>query len=78
MKPENLHSKMVESINEILDSIATDQKNITLAKQRGYLTGWLARLASQDWMIRQEIEAKLNLVRNKKEFGAGSEDRTRN
>lgn len=77
MRPENLQDKMVESINEILDGLATDQKNITLVKQRGYLTGWLARLASQDWVIRQEIESKLNQVRTKK-IGAGSGNRTHN
>lgn len=70
MRPENLQHKMVESINEILDGITTDQKNITLAKQRGYLTGWLARLASQDWVIRQEVESRLDQIKNKK-IGAG-------
>ena len=78
MRPENLQEKMVESINEIMDDLATNQKNLTLAKQRGYLTGWLARLASQDWVIRQEVETRLQQVRRKKNSGAGSEDRTRN
>lgn len=59
MYSKNLREKMIQSINEIMDSIESDSKTETLAKQRGYLTGWLARLATQDHLIQQEVEAKL-------------------
>ena len=48
--------QIVEEIDTILDSLKQESKTETLAYQRGYLTGWLARLATSDSLIRQEIK----------------------
>lgn len=55
---------LVKDINTIVDNIQEKDKTLALAKQRGYLTGWLARLALQHPSIRQEIELRLKNIKN--------------
>ncbi len=50
---------MIDEINLLLDSFRLDTKEDTLIYQRGYLTGWLAKIASTDFIVRQELEARL-------------------
>lgn len=66
MQPKTLYQEMLEAINEIVDEQASETKTLSLVKQRGYLTGWLARLASQDWMIQQEVIARREQAKRKK------------
>ena len=65
MEHDNRLKNLVADIDKILESQIGDTKTETLAKQRGYLTGWLARLATVDWIIHQEIEAKLDKLSKK-------------
>lgn len=58
MKKSNFE-QVVDELNQILDSMNQNSKTETLAFQRGYLTGWLARLAATDSMVRLEIREKL-------------------
>ena len=50
---------MIDEINLLLDSYQRGTKEKTLIYQRGLLTGWLAKIASTDYIVRQELEARL-------------------
>ena len=50
---------MIDEINLLLDSYQLGTKEKTLIYQRGLLTGWLAKIASTDYIVRQELEARL-------------------
>lgn len=71
MQPKNHQQQMIDEINVLLDSYRFDTKEKTLIYQRGLLTGWLAKIASTDYIVRQELEARLE------QRGAGTENRTR-
>jgi hypothetical protein len=71
MKPKTHQQQMIDEINLLLDSYQFDTKEKTLIYQRGLLTGWLAKIASTDFIVRQELEARLE------QRGAGTENRTR-
>lgn len=75
MQSKNHKDEMIKAIDEIVENLHGDSKTTTLCKQRGYLTGLLAVLASKDWLVRQEIEERLRQAREKS--GAGTENRTR-
>ena len=59
MKPKTHQQQMIDEINLLLDSYQFDTKEKTLIYQRGLLTGWLAKIASTDYIVRQELEARL-------------------
>lgn len=59
MKPRTYQQQMIEEINLLLDSYQLGTKEKTLIYQRGLLTGWLAKIASTDYIVRQELEARL-------------------
>ena len=59
MKPKTHQQQMIDEINLLLDSYQLGTKEKTLIYQRGLLTGWLAKIASTDYIVRQELEARL-------------------
>jgi len=59
MKPKTHQQQMIDEINLLLDSYQRGTKEKTLIYQRGLLTGWLAKIASTDYIVRQELEARL-------------------
>lgn len=67
MQPKTRYQEMLEAITEIINDQSGDTKTLTLVKQRGYLTGWLARLASQDWLTQQEVLARREQIRRRKD-----------
>jgi hypothetical protein len=54
-----------------LDDLAALLAQEPLAYQAGFLRGWLARLASEDSLIRREIAQRLELKQNQKGRRAG-------
>lgn len=65
MEDRSRFAEMVRDIDKILESQVADTKTLTLIKQRGFLTGWLARLATQDYIIHDEIKARLRQLEDK-------------
>jgi hypothetical protein len=64
-KPKTHLDEKVDDINELLGYYEYPTKGETLAAQRGLLSGWLARLATTDYMVAQELEERLYLARQK-------------
>jgi hypothetical protein len=62
-KPKTHFEEKVDAINELLDYYAHPTKGETLAAQRGLLTGWLARLATTDYIVAHELDERLYLAR---------------
>ena len=52
-----------DDIFELLDHYVYPTKGETLAAQKGLMVGWLARLATTDWTVAQELEARLARAR---------------
>jgi len=52
-------------ISELLDLYGRDDKLETLLYQRGLLTGWLARIASTDYIVHNEIKDRLEQAKKK-------------
>lgn len=71
MQPKTRQEQIIIEINQLLDSHQFDTKEKTLIYQRGLLTGWLARIATTDYIVKKELEARLE------KLGAGTENRTR-
>lgn len=71
MKPKTHQQQMIDKLDLLLDSYQLETKEKTLIYQRGLLTGWLAKIASTDYIVRQELEGRLE------QRGAGTENRTR-
>ena len=59
MKPKTHQQQMIDKLDLLLDSYQLETKEKTLIYQRGLLTGWLAKIASTDYIVRQELEARL-------------------
>ena len=55
-----------DDIFELLDHYVYPTKGETLAAQKGLLAGWLARLATTDWTVAQELKARLERARREK------------
>jgi hypothetical protein len=54
------HLEKIEAeLEELLDLYNRGDKLDTLLYQRGLLTGWLARLASTDYIVHNEIKDRL-------------------
>ena len=51
--------EIVKDIHQIVNTQIGKTKTETLARQRGYLTGWLARIARQNPEIAREINIKI-------------------
>lgn len=55
--------ELFDDLNELLGYYARETKGETLASQIGFMMGWLSRLASQDWLIKEELDARLKAAR---------------
>jgi len=66
MEKESRLKHLINDIDTILESQTGDTKTESLAKQRGYLTGWLARLGVENWEIQREIKTRLHQSSNKR------------
>lgn len=60
--------KMVKDIDELLSHYNGKTKTEILAAQRGLLTGWLARIASTDWVVAKELEERLESAKRTGSF----------
>jgi hypothetical protein len=65
-KPKTHLDEKVDDINELLGYYEYPTKGETLAAQRGLLSGWLARLATTDYIVARELEERLYLARERK------------
>jgi hypothetical protein len=65
-KPKTHFDEKVDAINELLGYYEYPTKGETLAAQRGLLSGWLARLATTDYIVARELEERLYLARERK------------
>jgi hypothetical protein len=64
-QPKTHFTEKLDAINELLDCYTHSTKSETLAAQRGLLSGWLARLATTDYIVSQELDARLEIARQK-------------
>ena len=64
-QPKTRIQEKAEDLFELLNYYEHPTKGETLCAQKGLLLGWLARLASTDYMIAQELEARLYLAKQK-------------
>jgi hypothetical protein len=65
-KPKNRIQEKLDDLNKLLDFYVYPTKGETLAAQKGLMLGWLARLASTDYSVAQELEARLERARREK------------
>lgn len=54
-----------DDINELLGYYAKETKGETMAAQLGLLMGWMARIAATDWIVHEELDARLEEARRK-------------
>ena len=54
-----------EDLEELLSLYSRGDKIETIIYQRGLLTGWLARIASTDYIVYQEIKDRLEQAKKK-------------
>lgn len=55
----------LEDLNELLGYYAKETKGETMAAQIGFMMGWLSRLVSQDWLVKEELDARLKEAKKK-------------
>ena len=55
----------LDDINELLGYYAKETKGETLASQIGYMMGWMSKVASEDWIVNQELDARLEQARRR-------------
>lgn len=67
-QPKTHLQEKIEEVDELLGYYTYPTKGETLAAQRGLLQGWLARLATTDWMVAQELKFRLEKARMLKTF----------
>jgi hypothetical protein len=65
-KPKTRIQEKVDDLNELLNCYVYPTKGETLAAQKGLMLGWLARLASTDHIVAQELEARLYLAKQQR------------
>ena len=60
--------KDIDLINELLDSLPVKhtEKNLQLVQRYGYLIGFLAHLASDDFYARSKIEQRIKQLKDTK------------
>jgi hypothetical protein len=62
-KPKTRAQEKLDNLNELLNYYVYPTKGETLAAQKGLMLGWLARLASTDYVVSQELDARLYLAK---------------
>lgn len=65
MKPHTHLEEIQQELNELLDLCYKGDKIETLIYQRGLLSGWLARIATTDNIVHQEIRERLHNAKRK-------------
>jgi len=65
VSPKSRIQEKFDDLNELLNCYVYPTKGETLAAQKGLMLGWLARLASTDYIVAQELESRLHLARQK-------------
>jgi hypothetical protein len=63
--PKTRKEEALDDLTELLDYYNLETKGETLAARLGLMMGWMSRLASQDWIVRQELDARLAQARKK-------------
>jgi hypothetical protein len=61
-----------DDLFELLKYYEYPTKGETLCAHKGLLIGWLARLASTDYIVAQELEARLYLAKQKNSSSKGT------
>jgi hypothetical protein len=54
-----------DDLFELLNYYEYPTKGETLAAQKGLIVGWLARLATTDWAVAEELKVRLERARQK-------------
>ena len=49
----------LDDIHRLIGYQARKTKGETMAAQIGYLMGWLSKIAAEDYIVRQELDARL-------------------
>jgi hypothetical protein len=62
-QPKTRAQEKLNDLSELLNYYMYPTKGETLCAQKGLMMGWLARLASTDYIVAQELEARLNRAR---------------
>jgi hypothetical protein len=65
MKPKTHLEEIQIELDEFLELCYKGEKMETLIYQRGLLSGWLARIASTDYIVRNEIKERLYNAKRK-------------
>jgi hypothetical protein len=65
VSPKTRIQEKLDDLNELLNCYVYPTKGETLAAQKGLMLGWLSRLASTDYIVAQELEARLHSARQK-------------
>lgn len=61
--PKTRAQEKLEDLDELLSYYTYPTKGETLCAQKGLLLGWMSRLAATDWIVAEELEARLNRAR---------------
>ncbi len=65
MRPKTHLEEIQQELDELLELCYTGDKIEKLIYQRGLLSGWLARLATTDYIVRNEIKERLYNAKKK-------------
>ena len=65
MKPKTHLEEIQIELDELLELCYKGEKMEKLIYQRGLLSGWLARIASTDYIVRTEIKERLYNAKRK-------------
>lgn len=67
MAHKSRYQEKLDDIEELLSQYNKQYqtKGEILAAQRGLLTGWLARIASTDWVVSEELDARIKKSKKK-------------
>jgi hypothetical protein len=65
MNPKTHFEEIQQELDELLELCYKGDKMESLIYQRGLLSGWLARLASTDYIVHTEIKERLYNAKRK-------------
>jgi hypothetical protein len=65
MKPKTHLEEIQQELDELLELCDKGDKMESLIYQRGLLSSWLARLATTDYIVHQEIKDRLYHAKRK-------------
>jgi hypothetical protein len=64
-KKQTRQEEKLDELNELLSYYDYPTKGETLCSHKGLMLGWLSRLAATDYIVAQELENRLEIVRQK-------------